>query len=109
MSIADLAVHIMSHVQTSTLCRLLIIIIIIIINYNSFHLFKLLKALRGDSGIVECAFVPSDVTSASYFSTPLELGVSCLWKQTDRNGGKGTTFRNAYSTCNGWNMTARDT
>ena len=38
-------------------------------------IFQMLKALRGDSGIVECGFVSSDVTEAKYFSTPLELGV----------------------------------
>lgn len=42
--------------------------------------FSLLKALRGDSGIVECAFVPSDLTPAAYFSTPLELGKNGLVK-----------------------------
>ncbi|CAB4045236.1 malate dehydrogenase, mitochondrial, partial [Paramuricea clavata] len=36
--------------------------------------FSLLKALRGDSGIIECGFVASEVTEAKYFSTPLELG-----------------------------------
>ena len=38
-------------------------------------MFQLLKALRGDSGIIECGFVASEVTEAKYFSTPLELGV----------------------------------
>ena len=44
-------------------------------------LFQLLKALRGDSGIIECGFVASDITEAKYFSTPLELGVGrvLLW------------------------------
>lgn len=42
--------------------------------------FSLLKALRGDSGIVECGFVASDVTEAKYFSTPLELGKNGLVK-----------------------------
>jgi hypothetical protein len=41
-------------------------------------MFQLLKALRGDSGIIECGFVASDVTEAKYFSTPLELGVGRL-------------------------------
>ena len=35
-----------------------------------------LKALGGDFNVTECAFVKSDVTSATYFSTPLVLGVS---------------------------------
>ncbi|XP_046841496.1 malate dehydrogenase, mitochondrial-like [Xenia sp. Carnegie-2017] len=42
--------------------------------------FSMLKALRGDSGIVECGFVSSDVTEAKYFSTPLELGTNGLVK-----------------------------
>ncbi|CAB4042763.1 Malate dehydrogenase, mitochondrial, partial [Paramuricea clavata] len=41
---------------------------------------KLLKALRGDSGIIECGFVASEVTEAKYFSTPLELGKNGLVK-----------------------------
>ena len=41
-------------------------------------MFQLLKALRGDAGIIECGLVASDVTEAKYFSTPLELGVGKL-------------------------------
>ncbi|XP_039264990.2 malate dehydrogenase, mitochondrial-like [Styela clava] len=35
---------------------------------------SLLDVLAGKDGVVECAFVRSDVTEASYFSTPLVLG-----------------------------------
>lgn len=41
-------------------------------------MFQMLKALRGDAGIIECGFVASDVTEAKYFSTPLELGVGLV-------------------------------
>jgi malate dehydrogenase len=34
---------------------------------------SLLRGLKGDQGVVECAYVKSDVTEASYFSTPLLL------------------------------------
>lgn len=35
---------------------------------------SVLQALRGESGVVECAFVRSDETEAKYFSTPVLLG-----------------------------------
>ena len=35
---------------------------------------QLLKALDGQTGITECAFVESSVTDAPYFSTPVSLG-----------------------------------
>ena len=35
---------------------------------------QLLKALDGQTGITECAFVESSVTDAPYFSTPVTLG-----------------------------------
>lgn len=48
--------------------------------YNSIicnnDLFQVLEAMGGKKGVVECAYVKSDVTSASYFATPLLLGVS---------------------------------
>lgn len=37
--------------------------------------FSLLEAMSGKQGVVECAFVRSDVTEVPYFSTPLQLGV----------------------------------
>lgn len=36
---------------------------------------SLIQALNGEEGIVECAYVASDVTEAKYFSTPILLGV----------------------------------
>lgn len=35
---------------------------------------SLVKALRGDKGIVECAYIRSDLTESAYFSTPILLG-----------------------------------
>ncbi len=40
--------------------------------------FSLIRALNGEQGVVECAYVHSDVTEATYFSTPILLGVSIL-------------------------------
>jgi hypothetical protein len=46
--------------------------------FLSNHLFlsKLLEGLQGNPNVVTCAFVKSDVTEASYFATPFQLGVS---------------------------------
>jgi len=41
---------------------------------------SLLKALHGQDGVIECAYVKSDVTEASYFSTPLLLGKNGIEK-----------------------------
>jgi len=35
---------------------------------------SLCKAFKGEAGIIECAYVESNVTEAKYFSTPLVLG-----------------------------------
>jgi malate dehydrogenase len=47
---------------------------------------SLVSALNGDANVVECGYVKSDLTEASYFSTPLLLSVSfCrrnLWKNS---------------------------
>ena len=37
--------------------------------------FTILEALNGKTGLVECAYVASDITSASYFASPILLGV----------------------------------
>ncbi len=37
---------------------------------------SVLQALNGEEGIIECGFVASDESEASFFSTPLLLGVS---------------------------------
>lgn len=41
---------------------------------------SLLKAMNGQEGIVECAFVASDITESPYFATPLLLGPSGVVK-----------------------------
>ena len=38
--------------------------------------FSLIRALNGEQGVIECAYVRSDETEAKYFSTPILLGVS---------------------------------
>lgn len=35
---------------------------------------QLLEAMNGQSGVVECAFVRSDLTEAAYFANPILLG-----------------------------------
>jgi malate dehydrogenase len=35
---------------------------------------NILKALRGEEGIVQCAFVESSLTEASYFASPCRFG-----------------------------------
>lgn len=37
---------------------------------------SLIRALNGETGIIECSYVRSNVTDAKYFSTPILLGVS---------------------------------
>jgi len=46
---------------------------------------QLLDAMAGKSGVVECAFVKSDVTETPYFATPLLLGKNGL----EQNMGMG--------------------
>ena len=41
---------------------------------------SLIKAMNGKEGVVECAYVASNVTEATYFSTPLLLGKNGLEK-----------------------------
>merc|ERR1712191_41348 len=36
--------------------------------------FSLIRALNGEQGVIECAYVRSDETEAKYFSTPILLG-----------------------------------
>merc|ERR1712112_517232 len=47
---------------------------------------SLIKAMNGQEGVVECAYVASDVTEAKYFATPLVLGPSGV----EKNLGLGT-------------------
>jgi len=42
--------------------------------------FSLLNAMKGKTGVVECAYVQSSETEASYFATPLLLGPKGLEK-----------------------------
>lgn len=39
--------------------------------------FQLLNAMKGKS-VIECGYVKSSETEASYFATPLQLGVSII-------------------------------
>lgn len=43
-----------------------------------FFFCQLLNAMKGKTGVVECAYVKSSETEASYFATPLQLGVSFI-------------------------------
>merc|ERR1711939_220391 len=47
---------------------------------------SLIKGMSGQEGVVECAYVASDVTEAKYFATPLVLGPSGV----EKNLGLGT-------------------
>lgn len=42
--------------------------------------FSLLSALKGKTGVIECAYVKSNETEASYFANPLHLGPKGLEK-----------------------------
>lgn len=41
---------------------------------------SLIRGLKGEANVIECAYVISDVTEAKYFSTPLVLGKNGLEK-----------------------------
>ncbi len=41
---------------------------------------SLIDAMNGKEGVIECAYVASNVTEATYFSTPLLLGKSGIEK-----------------------------
>jgi len=41
---------------------------------------SLIKGMNGEEGVVECAYVASDLTEAAYFSTPLVLGPNGMEK-----------------------------
>jgi len=36
--------------------------------------FSLIRAIKGEEGVIECSYIRSDVTDAKYFATPLVLG-----------------------------------
>ncbi|KAJ8678231.1 hypothetical protein QAD02_014018, partial [Eretmocerus hayati] len=48
--------------------------------------FSLIKGLNGESNVVECCYVRSNVTEAKYFSTPVILGKNGI----EKNLGLGT-------------------
>jgi malate dehydrogenase len=37
--------------------------------------FSLLRAMKGEQGVIECSYVKSEITEATYFATPILLGV----------------------------------
>merc|ERR1712098_439176 len=41
---------------------------------------SLIKGMNGQEGVVECAYIQSDVTEAKYFATPLVLGAAGIEK-----------------------------
>lgn len=41
---------------------------------------SLVKALKGDPNVVECSYVRSDITAATYFATPLKIGINGIEK-----------------------------
>merc|ERR1739841_26735 len=47
---------------------------------------SLIKGMNGQEGVIECAYVQSDVTEAKYFATPLVLGPNGV----EKNLGLGT-------------------
>merc|ERR1712064_12073 len=47
---------------------------------------SLIKGMNGQEGVVECAYIQSDVTEAKYFATPVVLGPNCV----EKNLGLGT-------------------
>merc|ERR1712133_188233 len=47
---------------------------------------SLIKGMNGKEGVVECAYIQSDVTEATYFATPVVLGPSGV----EKNLGLGT-------------------
>ena len=47
---------------------------------------SLIKGMNGQEGVVECAYIQSDVTEAKYFATPVVLGPNGV----EKNLGLGT-------------------
>merc|ERR1711902_449571 len=47
---------------------------------------SLIKGMNGQEGVVECAYIQSDVTEATYFATPIVLGPNGV----EKNLGLGT-------------------
>ena len=55
---------------------------------------SLIKGMNGQEGVVECAYIQSDVTEATYFATPVVLGPNGV----EKNLGLGTltAFEQVY-------------
>merc|ERR1712024_383810 len=51
---------------------------------------SLIKGINGEEGVVECAYVQSDITEAKYFATPIVLGPNGVEKNLGL--GKLTAF-----------------
>ena len=64
---------------------------------------QLLKALDGQTGIQECAFVESSVTDAPYFSTPVTLGPGGVAEVH----GYGAPYRPTSATSRRWRQVCR--
>merc|ERR1712117_367499 len=56
------------------------------VEFEADALKALTEGIQGQEGVVECAYVASDVTEAKYFATPLVLGPSGV----EKNLGLGT-------------------
>ena len=56
---------------------------------------SIIKGMTGQEGVVECAYVASDVSEAPYFATPIVLGPNGV----EKNLGLGvlTDFEKVYS------------
>lgn len=54
--------------------------------------FSLIRALNGEQNVIECSYVKSDITEATFFASPLLLGKNGI----ERNLGFGKL--NAYET-----------
>ncbi len=73
-------------IRVSTVCVCLIVYVLMYVHYDYALSVQLLEAMGGKSGVVECAFVQSDLTEANYFATPLLLGKGGV----EKNLGMGT-------------------
>lgn len=72
-------------------------------------ILQLLEAMGGKSGVVECAFVQSDVTEVNYFATPILLGKNGVEKNLglgnlsafEQEKLKEVSFEHQHNRCNG--------
>jgi len=54
--------------------------------------FSVLRAIKGEQGVIECTYVNSDVTEATYFATPVVIGPNGVEKNLGL--GKLSSFEN---------------